>query len=727
MEELDTINVSASDSYDHNDRDDPHGERYNDGGDHESNYGHTDRTLERHALKELNKTVMFKNLNLSMNDKIQLGTYDKDGAIYIVASVKNKKQILAKVSNGQTIIYDYRDLDGTIVSGFDPKTGKQYIIISDLIDEVFLKNYDPNKATAKRTITVRELLNTDNPHLGPLKSSFSIIEDISKGVKSNSSNNTLDRIKNTITFSHDVLKSIVEDEKKYREFLNKAGKLSEAEALKTTIEVKNAFANKLGLLGKVLTYSEFTSHLKKAYVDGDWSKLEKFTRDSLEAAIGAKAAIVVTRVVTAISAMMVHVSPASRAVIAIKFISAALPALAGIAADQFNISELLTDKSVFNKNGEIYSLTKENFLSAKGDINLPNNFKNAELLGNQHSTIIGNNINNILKGNNGNNVIYGNGGNDSLFGELGNDRLFGGDGNDILEGGKGNDYLEGGNGNDTYKFNLNDGNDVIVDGYGHDTVLLGKGIKFENTLFSLEGNKIKLSFLDSNTSLSIDRTYKKSFAYRNRPNKDIKINFNNGKSLTYDQIKGIVDGKNKQVKNSIRYEYYDQIHIHSTPSQKKPLLQGSNGKDFLQGNNENNRFEGKNGDDVYYFSGSIGKDVIYDAGGNDKIYLDESFYGKDILFTKENLDLRISFPKSNESILIKDFSKTTEKVTTHRVFRRKKEMFNFNRIETLQVGNDVSVDINALINHMSSFAMRVNNGNLSIADSLEKLNKMGSI
>ena len=300
MEELDTINVSASDSYDHNDRDDPHGERYNDGGDHESNYGHTDRTLERHALKELNKTVMFKNLNLSMNDKIQLGTYDKDGAIYIVASVKNKKQILAKVSNGQTIIYDYRDLDGTIVSGFDPKTGKQYIIISDLIDEVFLKNYDPNKATAKRTITVRELLNTDNPHLGPLKSSFSIIEDISKGVKSNSSNNTLDRIKNTITFSHDVLKSIVEDEKKYREFLNKAGKLSEAEALKTTIEVKNAFANKLGLLGKVLTYSEFTSHLKKAYVDGDWSKLEKFTRDSLEAAIGAKAAIVVTRVVTAI-------------------------------------------------------------------------------------------------------------------------------------------------------------------------------------------------------------------------------------------------------------------------------------------------------------------------------------------------------------------------------------------------------------------------------------------
>lgn len=95
MEELDTINVSASDSYDHNDRDDPHGERYNDGGDHESNYGHTDRMLERHALKELNKTVMFKNLNLSMSDKIQFGTYTIHGQTYIVASVKNKKTNLS--------------------------------------------------------------------------------------------------------------------------------------------------------------------------------------------------------------------------------------------------------------------------------------------------------------------------------------------------------------------------------------------------------------------------------------------------------------------------------------------------------------------------------------------------------------------------------------------------------------------------------------------------------
>ena len=238
-------------------------------------------------------------------------------------------------------------------------------------------------------------------------------------------------------------------------------------------------------------------------------------------------------------------------------------ATAGIAlaVDRLNLSELLTDKSVFNKNGEIYSLTKGNFLSAKGDINLPNNFKNAELLGNQHSAITGNGINNILKGNNGNNIIYGNGGNDSLFGGLGNDRLFGGDGNDILEGGKGNDYLEGGNGNDTYKFNLNDGNDVIVDGNGHDTVLLGKGIKFENTLFSLKNNTIKLTFLDGNSSVSINRGYKKTKFSIEQFNNNIRINFNDGKSLTYDQIKGIVDGKNKQVKK-IQIKKKKQINMH---------------------------------------------------------------------------------------------------------------------------------------------------------------------
>ncbi|WP_218668351.1 hypothetical protein, partial [Rodentibacter caecimuris] len=107
--------------------------------------------------------------------------------------------------------------------------------------------------------------------------------------------------------------------------------------------------------------------------------------------------------------------------------------------------------------------------------------------------------------------------------------------------------------------------------------------------------------------------------------------------------------RNKHIKYNIKYEYYDN-KLNS--SSGKPTI-GGEGKDFLQGNSENNRLEGKGGSDVYYFSGAIGNDVIYDENGNDIIYFDESFYGKDILFTKEKLDLRLSFPQSNESILIK--------------------------------------------------------------------------
>ncbi|WP_218668768.1 hypothetical protein, partial [Rodentibacter rarus] len=239
-------------------------------------------------------------------------------------------------------------------------------------------------------------------------------------------------------------------------------------------------------------------------------------------------------------------------------------------------------------------------------------------------------------------------------------------------------------------------------------------IEFEKTYFTLENNKLKLSFIDTNSSISIDQIFKKIGSLK--INKNISINFHNGKSLNYNDILNIIKNKNNQVKNSIKYEFYDRKLF---SPQKNTTLVGGNGKDFLQGNRENNRLEGKDGDDVYYFSGSIGNDVIYDNNGNDKIYLDESFYGKDILFTKENLDLRLSFPQTNESILIKDFNKLTVR---KRGFGIKRKSF-FNKLETLQIGNDVSIDINQLVNNMSLFAVNVNNDVIYLSDNLERLNK----
>lgn len=659
-----------------------------------------------------NKTIKFKGLTLSTRDTFQFWTVSKRGSTYIVYSVKGKKYLLAEVIDGRTIIFDQRDNDGIIFGGYDSKTGERRIFIGfDVTDEEFLKNDNPSSAV--RTMTVQELLNSNNGNLDSLKGNFRVVEELSKKVKNTPSNNqnsdVLGKIKDTMSISESTLKGLIEDENKYREALQKAGKLSEAEALKTAAEIKNTLATKLGIIGKTLATAEFTEALKKAYIGGDWSKLEKFTRDALEGLIGFKAA----KIISKLGIIIFSLSPASRA---FKITSILLSTISGYFSNKFNISELLTDKSLFNKDGELFSLTKDHYLSASGNINLPENIKNAQLSGNKNSRITGNRDDNILKGNSGNNALYGNNGNDTLFGDLGNDKLFGGEGNDILEGGKGNDYLEGGEGDDIYQFNFDDGNDTIIDNKGNDKILLGKGIEFEKTYFTLENNKLKLSFIDTNSSISIDQIFKKIGSLK--INKNISINFHNGKSLNYNDILNIIKNKNNQVKNSIKYEFYDYDRKLFSP-QKNTTLVGGNGKDFLQGNRENNRLEGKDGDDVYYFSGSIGNDVIYDNNGNDKIYLDESFYGKDILFTKENLDLRLSFPQTNESILIKDFNKLTVR---KRGFGIKRKSF-FNKLETLQIGNDVSIDINQLVNNMSLFAVNVNNDVIYLSDNLERLNK----
>ncbi|THA09928.1 calcium-binding protein [Rodentibacter pneumotropicus] len=674
--------------------------------------GSDGRDSDSYDTNRSRRKIKFKELTLSTRDTFQFWTLSKGDRTYIAYLVKGKKYLLAEVREGKTIIFDSRDNNGIIVGGYDSKTGERYIFIGfDVADDVFLKNDNPG--TVARTMTAQELLNANNGNLDSLKGSFRVVEELSKTVKNTPSNNqntdSIGKIKDTISISENVLKGIIEDDNKYREALQKAGRLSEAEALKTATEIKNIFSTRLGLIGKTLTYSEFVDDLKKGYVEGDWSKLESFTRNALEELVGFKAAQIISKLVV----IIFNLSPAPRA---FKIASVLLSTATGYFSDKFNISELLTDKSLFNKYGELYALTKDHYLSASGDINLPEYIRNAQLSGNRNSTITGNNGDNILKGNSGNNILYGNNGNDTLFGDLGNDKLFGGKGNDILEGGKGDDYLEGGEGDDIYKFNFNDGNDTIIDSKGSDKIILGKGIELEKTYFKLENNKLTLSFIDTNASVSIDRGYKKRRLSKKYDyfNKSINISFHSGHYLNYDDILDII--KNNQVKNIVKYELYDKKVLSSSES---TTLIGDIGKDFLQGNSKNNHLEGKSGSDVYYFSGAIGNDTIYDEAGNDKIYFDESFYGRDILFAKVNMDLRISFSQSNESILIKEFDKMTTRWRGG--FKRRYETRKFNKIENLQIGNDVIVDLAKLVDEMSSFAVNVTEGKLRVADTLENL------
>src|SRR4029453_12697372 len=70
------------------------------------------------------------------------------------------------------------------------------------------------------------------------------------------------------------------------------------------------------------------------------------------------------------------------------------------------------------------------------------NIENAKLTGSVGTSILGNDLNNVLTGNDEGNFIVGG---------IGNDTLNGGGGNDTLQGGAGNDKMAGGTGNDIYE------------------------------------------------------------------------------------------------------------------------------------------------------------------------------------------------------------------------------------------------------------------------------------
>ena len=97
--------------------------------------------------------------------------------------------------------------------------------------------------------------------------------------------------------------------------------------------------------------------------------------------------------------------------------------------------------------------------------------------------------NDALTGTANKDKLLGLAGNDTLDGALGHDTLDGGAGNDLLIGGAGKDKLTGGAGADTFKFNSSADSNF----WDMDTITDFK---------RAQGDKIDLSAIDSNTSLS---------------------------------------------------------------------------------------------------------------------------------------------------------------------------------------------------------------------------------
>ena len=458
---LETINVNASDYPEEHDHihDDDH--------DHNSNNHSSNETnLKREQLSK--EVIVATPVNTSNNqetakDIIRIYIYHaKDGTIYFCDSNKN----IYRIGHGdKIIIVTSRDNNGLIVGGYDKKTKEEVIIIGyNLSDQEILKNFDPSDiSNVYADIKINKQVIPNIPRSQEIMEKIQEENNYSK--ERNKNTISLDPIKDAIGISKGTLASIIENDEKYREALQKAGKISEAEAVRQVSEIKKEFAGRLGILGTVMSSAEFGQAYIKARTTGDVSELEKLLRDSLEAFVGYKSSKLIIKGVILFLEYLSIVNPTARYLsVATEIISL----ISGVLSDKYNLSELISE-SIFDNEDKIIYLKKDETNRVEG--------------GDQSNNLIGKKGNDYLEGGIGNDHLSGEAGADILHGDEGNDYLYGGEGNDYLEGGIGSDHLSGEAGADI--LHGDEGNDYLYGGEGNDYLYGGNG---DDQLLSSEGD-----------------------------------------------------------------------------------------------------------------------------------------------------------------------------------------------------------------------------------------------
>ena len=560
---LETINVNASDypeehDYIHDDDDHDH---------NSNNHSSNETNLKREQLSK--EVIVATPVNTSNNqetakDIIRIYIYHaKDGTIYFCDSNKN----IYGIGHGdKIIIVTSRDNNGLIIGGYDKKTKEEVIIIGyNLSDQEILKNFDPSDiSNVYADIKINKQVIPNIPRSQEIMEKIQEENNYSK--ERNKNTISLDPIKDAIGISKGTLASIIENDEKYREALQKAGKISEAEAVRQVSEIKKEFAGRLGILGTVMSSAEFGQAYIKARTTGDVSELEKLLRDSLEAFVGYKSSKLIIKGVILFLEYLSIVNPTARYLsVATEIISL----ISGVLSDKYNLSELISE-SIFDNEDKIIYLKKDetnrveggdqsnNLIGKKGNDLINGKGGNDYLYGGEGNDYLEGGIGNdhlsgeagadILHGDEGNDYLYGGEGNDYLeggigsdhlsgeagadilHGDEGNDYLYGGEGNDYLYGGNGddqllssegddylygglgNDILEGGEGNEKYYFNLGDGNDVINDDNGINTIIFNNNINYNSIFFYKTSSGVKITYGDSD-SIYI-KNISKSFNYR---------------------------------------------------------------------------------------------------------------------------------------------------------------------------------------------------------------------
>ncbi|HBH18393.1 MAG TPA: hypothetical protein DDX14_05550, partial [Cyanobacteria bacterium UBA9579] len=154
--------------------------------------------------------------------------------------------------------------------------------------------------------------------------------------------------------------------------------------------------------------------------------------------------------------------------------------------------------------------------STASTYSLSSNIEYLILIGSENINANGNSQSNSITGNTGNNTIQ------SLAGD------------DTIDAGEGNDTLYGYTGNDTYIFNTGDGQDVISDESGTDTVSFGAGILSTDVSFVMSGYNLKAEFANSIDSITFTSWFS-SPVYKIE-----NFQFSNGTIITVNDIDSVL-------------------------------------------------------------------------------------------------------------------------------------------------------------------------------------------
>jgi Ca2+-binding RTX toxin-like protein len=232
------------------------------------------------------------------------------------------------------------------------------------------------------------------------------------------------------------------------------------------------------------------------------------------------------------------------------------------------------------------------------------------------STVLSDNIENVMLVGNANLDATGNASNNSILGNSGNNHLYGGAGNDFLRGGKGNDTLDGGDGQDDLRGE--EGDDLLIagEGYGYNFLYGGDG---SDTLYASS----KADVLNGDAG--------SDFLYG---------------SAGDNYLGGGQDGDLLQ-----GYGGNDTLY-------------GDSGNDTLDGGAGSDAIGGGTGADVYRFGLTSGFDKLTESGSNiaevDTIVLDAGITTTDVTLSRDGADLLLTLKQGVSSVRIANYYVTTQ-------------------------------------------------------------------